>query len=93
MSNCHSKYLKINMIDSDCALIDEFSKKCTNLMYRLRYSQVCPLKRVCYGRKISNLQKIMRNYYISTRSYDRDSVKRRVRRRINIIRLKKNDKH
>ena len=102
MSNCHSKYLKINTVDSDyvsffLGLIDEFSKKRTNIMYSSRSPLIYPLNNNFskpynfYGRKISNLQKKIRNNYISTistGSYDRDSVKRRVRRRIKIIRLK-----
>ena len=99
MSNCHSKYLKINTVDSDCVsfflgLIDEFSKKRANIMYRTRSPLIYPLNYVFskpynfYGKKISRLQKNIRNNYVSTRSYDKDSVKRRVRRRIKIIRLK-----
>lgn len=102
MSNCHSKYLKINTIDDDYAsfflgLIDEFSKKRENIIYRLRNPLIYPLNNIFSkpynfnGRKISNLQKKIRSNYISTistRSYDRDSVKIRVRRRIKLIRLK-----
>lgn len=105
MSNCHSKYLKINTVDGDYAsfflgLIDEFSKKRANIIYRLRNPLIYPLNNIFsksynfYGRKISDLQKKIRNNYISTistrstRSCDRDSIKRRVRRRIKLIRLK-----
>lgn len=94
MSNCHSKYLKIDTVDSDYTsflleLINKFSKKHTNMVYPLNYFFSKPYN--FYGKKISHLQKNIRNKYISTistRSCDRDSVKRRVRRRINIIRLK-----
>lgn len=100
MSNCHSKYSKTNNIDSDddisfyLGLIDEFSKKLTKTEYRLHSPLVYPLNYFFskpynfYKRKMSKLRKNIRNDYISTRSYDRESVKRRVRRRIKIIRLK-----
>jgi hypothetical protein len=78
MSNCHSKYSNTNYVDSDdisfyLRLIDEFSKKNTKTEYRLRSPLIYPLNYL---------------YPLSIRSYDRESVKKRVRRRIKIIRLK-----
>ena len=91
MSNCHSKYSNRNNIDSDdlyffLGLINDFSKKRANLLQRQSSPLIYPLKYLFS--KQYNLQKKIRNSYVSTRSYDRDSVRRRVRRKIKLIKLK-----
>lgn len=94
MSNCHSKYSNSDEACFFLRLIDQFSKKRTNTIYGSYIPLVYPLNYFFskpynfYERKMSKLRKNIRNNYISTRSYDRESVKRRVRRRIKIIRLK-----
>mgnify|MGYP003989750633 FL=1 len=104
MSNCHSKYSNRNNIECDnlsffLGIIDDFSKKRTNLLRRRSSPLIYPLNYLFsksykfYGLKTSNLNKKIKNNYVSTLAYDRDSVRRRVRHKIKLIRLKNTIKY
>ena len=94
MSNCHSKYSTRNddELSVFLGLIDDFVKKHPILLHRRNSAPIYPLNYFFskpynfYGQKMLNIRKNLENRYVTIRSYDKESVRRRVRRKIKLIR-------
>ncbi len=100
MSNCHSKYsTRNNELSFFLGLIDDFVKTRPILLHRRGSAPVYPLNYFFskpynfYGQKMLNIRKNLENRYVTIRSYDKESVRRRVRRKIKLIKLKNTVKY
>ena len=96
MSNCHSKYSTRNddELSFFLGLIDDFVKTRPILLHRRNLPPIYPLNYFFskpynfYGHKMLKIRKKLEHRYVTISSYDKESVRRRVRRKIKLIKLK-----